>query len=663
MRKATLSIWFIFLSAAVACAQEQGSNLTDLSLEKLMEIEVGNVYSASKFEQKVTEAPSSVTIVTADEIRKYGYRTLADILRSLRGFFTSYDRNYSHIGVRGFGPPGDYNSRILFLIDGHRVNDNIFDGALVETGFILDVDLIDRIEVVRGPSSSLYGTNAFFGVVNIVTRGWKEIKLAEASGEVGTSDTYKGRVTLGHQFKNGLGALVSGSYYRSAGQDRLYFKEFGRSAYDVDDDTSYSFFSKLSFGDFTFEGVHVSREKVVPTASYGTVFNSPKNRTVDESTFFDLKYQRRFENTLDLMARVFYDRYEYRGDYLFDKGGFGNPSDFVLNKDVSLGDWWGAEAQVSRKFLDKFQCILGAEYRDNIRQDQDNYDERPFLQYLHDRRNSKVWALYAQTEFPILRNLRLNAGIRYDHYETFGSTTNPRLAVIYQPFEKSFVKFLYGQAFRAPNFFELYYNDGGTSSKPSPGLEPEEIKTYEMVWEQYFGRHVRSVVTGYYYRIKNLISQEVDPLDGLLVFRNMDEIEAKGIELEVEGKWPNGLTGRISYAFQETRNKKSHDLLLNSPRHLAKANLTVPLIRDKLFLGIEEQYTSKRKTLAGNEAGSFFLTNLTLFNQNVLKGLEVSASVYNLFDREYSDPGSSEHVQDLLKQDGRSFRFKLTYRF
>ena len=122
--------------------------------EKLLLHEVPSVYSASKYEQKVTEAPSSVSIVTADEIKKFGYRTLADIIRSVRGFHVTYDRNYSYVGVRGFAPPGDYNTRLLLLVDGHRVNDNVYDMAFVGTEFVLDVDLIERVEIVRGPSSS-----------------------------------------------------------------------------------------------------------------------------------------------------------------------------------------------------------------------------------------------------------------------------------------------------------------------------------------------------------------------------------------------------------------------------------------------------------------------------------------------------------------------------
>ncbi|MGC2061858.1 MAG: TonB-dependent receptor plug domain-containing protein, partial [Thermodesulfovibrionales bacterium] len=204
MKIAGCLMLFIFFAGVSIVKAGDGSNqcetdLTDLSLDELMKIEIEIVSGASKFEQKVTEAPSSVSIVTADDIKKFGYRTIADILRSLRGFFVTYDRNYSYVGMRGFGRPGDYNSRFLLLIDGHRTNDAIYDSASIGTEAVIDVDLIDRVEVIRGPGSSIvYGSNAVFAVVNIITRRGRDVKTLEASGEAGSFNTYKGRLTYGN---------------------------------------------------------------------------------------------------------------------------------------------------------------------------------------------------------------------------------------------------------------------------------------------------------------------------------------------------------------------------------------------------------------------------------------------------------------------------------
>jgi iron complex outermembrane receptor protein len=160
-----------------------------------------------------------------------------------------------------------------------------------------------------------------------------------------------------------------------------------------------------------------------------------------------------------------------------------------------------------------------------------------------------------------------------------------------------------------------------------------------------------------------LITLTTDPFDNLLVFKNIGEVEAKGLEFELEGKWESGLTGRISYTFQEAEDKQTGQTLTNSPQHLAKINLIYPLLKDRVFAGFEEQYTSRRKTLEGDFAKASYLTNITLFSKNLVKNLEASVSFYNLFNYRYGDPGSEEHVQDIIAQDGRSFRIKLTYRF
>ena len=635
-------------------------DLTDLSLEELMEIEIPTVYSASKYEQKITQAPSSVSIVTAEEIKKYGYRTLADILRSIKSFYISYDRNYSYLGVRGFSRPGDYNSRILLLIDGHRINENVYDSMSIGTDFILDVDLIERVEVVRGPSSSLYGGNAFFAMINIITKRGQIFKGPEVSGETGSFYTYRSRLTYGNLFQNGLEVLFSGSYYHSKGDQHLFFKEFDDPttnngiAENCDSDQFYSLFSNASFKDFNLQGAYISREKTIPTGSYGTDFNDPHNRTIDAQGYLDLKYEHRFYDQLEVMARLYYDDYYYHGDYIYSS---------VVNKDLAWGKRVGGELKLFKILWRNHKVTLGGKYNDNFRQDQRNYDAEPYLLRLDAENDSENWGVYIQEEFSILKNLILNAGFRHDQYSTFGGTNNPRLALIYNPFEKTIIKLLYGTAFRPPNVYELFYNDDGNTTKSNPDLEPETIRTCEIIYEQYLGKHFSATTSLFTYKIKDLISQILDPSDSLLVFRNIEEVKAKGIEFELGGEWPNGMKGRVSYSFTKTKDLETGEVLTNSPKHLAKFNLIFPLMKDKIFLGMEEQFTGNRRTLAGKKADAFFITNLTLFSQNLLKGLEISASVYNLFNRKYSDPGGAEHLQDLLKQDGQTFRLKLTYLF
>ncbi len=178
----------VFALSAEAGTTVQGVDIIDMDPGDLINVKV---YSASKFEQKSTEAPASTTVITSEDIKRYGYRTLGDILESVPGFYVSYDRNDQFLGARGVNL-GDFNSRILLLIDGHRINSDLTDGAAIGTAFILDLDLIDRVEIVRGPGSVLYGDNAYFGVINVITRRASQVNGAEVSGSYGEFNTYRG---------------------------------------------------------------------------------------------------------------------------------------------------------------------------------------------------------------------------------------------------------------------------------------------------------------------------------------------------------------------------------------------------------------------------------------------------------------------------------------
>jgi len=622
--------------------------------------------SGFKFPQTITQAPSSVTVITADEIKLYGYRTLAEILQSAPGLYTTYDRNYSYLGIRGFNR-GDYNSRVLVLVDGHRINNNLSDGGPIGTDFILDVDLIEQVEVVRGPVATLYGNNAFFGIINVITRKGGSLPGygAEASAEAAGFDTYKGRVTWGHHFTNGLEMLFSGSIYDSKGQDRLFFKEFDAPAThngiaeNADYDNYKSAFGTIAWRDFTLEGAFITREKGNPTAQYYTAFNDSRFRTTDDRGYVNLAFARDFPDIVKVDAKLYYDRYELVLDQPL-------PFDPALgvNREQQIGEWWGAEVQLTKQLFDRHTLIFGGEYRDDFHQERRNFDLDPYVEYARVRSDTFNYGVYLQGDFAVVTNLHLNAGVRYDQYGDLDPTANPRAALIYNPFPRSTLKAIYGTAFRAPNFFERAFNAGVFD------LAPETITTCELVYEQEILEkedvRLRSSLSLFYNQIDDLITlaPHVDP-DGNVssIYQNLEGADALGVEAGLEGLWASGLRGRISYTFAETKDRETDQRLTDSPRHLAKFNVSVPVVKEKLFADLEVQYTSERNSVAGPVAGGFGIVNLTLFSRKLVKGLELSASVYNLLDRQYSDPATPFHQQALLQQDGRTFRVKVTYRF
>ncbi len=659
----------IILTIGAAHGQDSKNNdkqdLLDLSLEELMDTTVDTVVGASKYEQKTTEAPSSITIITADEIRKFGYRTLADMMRSVRGFYVTYDYNYNYIGVRGFARPGDVNTRILMLVDGVRVNENIFGAAYFGGEAVIDIELIERVEIIRGPGSSLYGSNAFFAVINVITREGSEIDGVEIEAQAASHRTAKGRVTYGKEFDDGLEVVISLSEQSSKGQN-LYFEEFDSPATNNgiarhgDRQKTQNFFAKLSHGSFMLETGLGVMDKRYPTAPWGTEFNDTRNQTFDRSGFVNLTFEHDFDDATDMTARVFYGRYQYEGDYVYDYSITPVPR-IIVNRDESFGTWLGTDLKVSKKLGEKHRLICGAEYIDDRRQDQSNKDLDGI--YLIDRRKSHRAGLFIQDEIKVFENLIVNAGVRHDDYSSIGGSTNPRLALIYRPFEETAIKLLYGQAFRAPSAFERYYNDGGETQKSNPDLDPETIRTYEIALEQYLGYGLWGIVSGFRYDIDDLINIENDPADGLDLYRNVDKVRANGLEFELDGRSDNGWRGRASFSFVDTVDEQTHSRLSNSPKHLGQLNLIAPLWETTFFAGFETLYKGSARTLGGQHAKAHYVTNLTLYSIDLLDGLELSASVYNLFDKEYSNPASIEHDQDVLYMDGTSYGIQVAYRF
>jgi outer membrane receptor for ferrienterochelin and colicins len=653
------SLLTLALLTGSGLAQQSPPNLGEASLEELANIQV---YSASKHMQSASDAPASVTVITSDEIQKYGYRTLADILQSVRGFYITYDHDYSFVGVRGFGRLGDWNSRILVLIDGHRINGNILGQAFLGSEFPVDVDLIERVEIIRGPSSSLYGAQAFFAVINVITRKPPQLKGVELSFEPASFGTYAGRASYGGQYK-GIDMLVSGTFYNSQGQT-LFYPQFDSPTtnFGITRNTDYESYqhilATISFRGLTLQGLFSARDRGVPTGYFGTLFNDPRTRNVDDHQYFDLSYRHAIGEKWELAARTSYDQARLQAPLAFATG---MPDGSTTVDTYSFrGNWWDSEVKLSRTLLDKHKITLGTEITDNLRQDQGNFTPIGDI-FTMEPATSVIWAVYGQDDFAITSKLTLSAGLRYDHYSNFGGTTNPRLGLIYHLFHPTTLKLLYGTAFRAPEPFEVtpgfgpFYDD-------NLKLKPETIRSLEGVAEQRLGQHV--TLSGSVFRnwISNLISLETVPSDGQSVYLNSEKANATGVEVELDGHWAD-VQGEASYSYTDVTLPVTHRVLANSPPHLAKLNLSVPVVQQRLFASLDAQYTSPVLTLLGNTIGGFSVFNLTLLGHALGKHLDLSTSIYNIFDKKYFDPGRPEDVQDAIQQDGRSFRVKITGRF
>ncbi len=656
------------LAAWCADAARSQDTLLDLSLEQLVEVEVPTVVGASKYAQKATQAPSAISVVTAEEIKRYGYPTLADVLRGVRGFYVTNNRNYNFLGVRGFSRPADYNSRVLVLIDGHRINDPVYGQGSIEGVFPLDVDLIDRVEIIRGPGSSLYGTGAFFAVINVVPKRGVDLAGAEASAGLGSQHTQRGRVSFGKQFDSGLQTLVSASGYATDGIARVEFPELADDASlnngvvdNHDQERWKSLYASLSYGDFTLSAVSARRTKFFGDGLFGGMFNT-EIKNVDDNQYVDFQYRHALSDASDIQARLYYHRYEFHADELYDY------PPVTLNNDLADTQWWGSEIKYTTRLGKRNRLTLGAEYVNYVQVSQRNFDAEPFFEYLNYDEQTKTWAVYAQDEISLTDQLVLSVGVRYDDLYAGRSSTNPRLGLVYSPAPDTAIKLLYGTAFRAPNGNELYYASPAVGYKTNPAIKPERIRTTELVFEQGFGKHLRGIASVYEYRIKDLITPVLDTSDNQLVYQNSQKTKANGVDLELQAKWAK-LEGRVSYSFQDAENEETGQVLSNAPKHLVKLNAMAPVWGDKLSIGVEAQYTAKRTNDSADgsaeEIPGYSVANLTLLHRNWVKGLEISAGVKNLFDKQYADPASSDDNPAIvgIPQDGRTYWVKFNYRF
>lgn len=656
-----LALALLCSGALPAAAQE---DIAQLPLEQLMQMEVR---TASRYAQTALEAPAVVSVVTAEDIRLFGYRTLAEVLASMRGLYLSYDRSYHYLGMRGFATPGDYNTRVLLLVNGVRLNDSIYDQANIGTDFPLDLDLVDRVEFVPGPGSAVYGANAFFGVINVITRNGSQLAGPQLSAEAGSHGTGKARFSVGTVDAHGGDWLLAVTRASSRGADQ-YFSAFDTPASHfgvaqrLDFDRSTQLFAHMQHEGLALTLAHGERTKGTPTAAFSQEFNDPRSRFIDTSTRLAAEYTRQLQPSLALTARVHAGHYRFVGDYAYDY------PPLTLNRDVGNGQWWGTDWQWVSTAFARHKIAWGMDYRRDTHIRQLNFDLDPPAQYLDARRSGNAVGFYVQDEFALSPTLTLHTGLRWGKQSGSAGSLHPRLGLVYWLSPATALKLLHGTAYRPPNAYERDYRvdlPGGIVDTAK--LRLEKVRTTELALEHAPTGSTRMLLTAFRSQVKDLISLGDASIADRLAFDNARGVRVHGIETEVEQRWQGGSRMRIAYGWQQARDTLAPQPLTNSPRHLVKVQWSDTLALAAQEPGKPGQYAvevlgvSARRTLADARLPAYVLTNLVYTKR--LGDVDVSLGVYNLFNRRYADPASYEIREDSIRQDGRTYRVKLTYAF
>jgi outer membrane receptor protein involved in Fe transport len=647
-----LALLAAFTAAPLRAAEAGAAQLADLPLDDLLNLQVTG---AARTAQRRSEAAAAVTVITADEIRALGHRTIADALRTVRGLNVVYDRSYSFLGVRGFFAPGDYNTRVLLLIDGNRVNDNLYDQAFLGNEAPIDIEHVERIEFIPGQGSPVYGANAFFGVVNVVTKRLSETPSSVGAG-VASFGTRDAHATLSRRTE-GVNWLLSASRLRSGGPD-LYF-EGQSSALAPDGWTHGTDYERrdgvrlaVDAGRFSFSALHADRDKGIG-APVDMVLGDTRSRYHDRQTLLDLAWRQPLGDHGEWITRAFGGQYHFIGDYVLDY------PPVTVNRDDDLGRWWGVETRWLRRAWHGHSLQFGAEYQrsSTIRFGNADLDDSGTT-YLDVNRSDERFSMYAQDSIELGPRTILDLGLRVDHHRYQPTQTHPRVALIQRLGADWVFKAIYGTAFRPPNAFESYYEvvgPGGYLANPSLG--PERVSGGELVLDWTPITDMRVSLNAYESRARELIVLDFDDSAGLYSFRNLGELRMRGVELEVERRWHSGALVRANVSQQRADGTAGDNFAQLSPRTMAKLVTVLPLSA-RWTLGLDAQAYSQRGPVAG-----YGVLNTTLATRVPLGGALLSFSVLNLFDRAYDDPGSVPERQPLVRQDGRTWRARVEFPF
>ncbi|MDD2723195.1 MAG: TonB-dependent receptor [Methylovulum sp.] len=657
----------------------------------------------------VFQSAAITSVITADQIKSMGATELHEVLETVPGVHASikegdYDYSYSMRGISN-----NANSQVLILLNGTRIT-TPFGGTLM-TGTEMPLEAIQRVEVIRGPGSALYGADAFAGVINIITKKAGDINGTRAGVRAGNWDTQS---TWGQHSTELAGWNIGTSlqYQHTQGDDGRVMDADAQTAFDNALQTHASHAPGALNSRYETLNGHLNLQRKHWNIGFWG-FNSmdagtragiagaldPKGIANGEQYLGDVRFST--EDWLDdweLTAHASYLRTNFLAQLqLFpDKtrlpigpDGNINTSDFSL---INFPD--GVNANVGRlekipsfeltsifRGLNQHVVRLNTGFRheaisttesinigtgvitDNtqtvVNGQLTNLTGTPFV-YLADT-NRSIWSLVAQDEWQIAKNWQLASGVRYDNYSDFGGTLNPRLALVWDINKRLTGKLLYGRAFRAPNFSEQ-----GTQNNPvvlgNKYLKPETINTTELAFDYRPLLSLHTTLNIYYYEISNLIST-VPMTDGLSQYQNNGNQNGYGSEFEWDWQWGQQWNIKGNYAWQNATNAATDKRISGVPEH----HIYVALgwhFSPQWNIQPQLNWIGGRTRALGDQRqlDDYETVDLTLRGKKLFKHLNLAASLRNAFDGHPLEPAALQLPQNLPLA-GRSFYFEASIDF
>ncbi len=634
------------------------------------------VVGAAKREQTLGNVASAVTVITADRIRRFGYRTVGEAVASVAGAYFEDTRIVSTIGFRGINILGDFNTRVLVLVDGATVNEGWGSFAGVGYGDLVAIDDIARIEVIRGPVSSVYGTNAFFGIINIVTRGatesphaWGRVAVNSINGFTASAGFAQG--TVHQQIRGTIRAMTRFP-------ETLNVPEVGSN---LKGDGSNAFAGSVAGAyNGTFAQVRAYRfRRDSPFAPYNgdPAANAPYNE-YNSQLLAELGHTEELTKRLTIVGRAYANVYEFYDHILqYQAAPFDDYGDTKT---------FGLELRGRYEVIpDKLGITAGTEANFNRTKSHSFTASTPIADEVTVPKDINIEGVYTELDGTLLPWLGYTVGARYDRNSVIDTRLSPRAALFISKPEKYGVKFLYAEGFRNPSAYEAFFHDDVTFAAPDH-LTSETIRSFEVVgWAKPIGG-LSTRISGFYWDARGIVEQLplANPMPGqenLIAFQNVGHLVTSGVEAEASYRNSSGWYAFAGGAYSHVGSAEGDgDLtynVVNAPAVTAAGGLSTPKLYGIVHLSTELTFISERLTRnqmdgTPSESSPAWYGLNAVFYVPDLRGFDLTGGVRNIIGTRDMMPAPADYDRYMspttvtvprIPGEGRELFLKLGYSY
>lgn len=713
----TAAIILIFAIVSLhASAQKDSINydsLANLTIQGLLELQVSGV---SKFIEHSDDAPATIIVITEEQLKKGNCKDLSDVLKFIPGFdITDNARGFGeYYIIRGI----EGNDRFLVLIDGEKINPA--SGTFLSIGNSISVNFAQRIEIIYGPTSVMYGADAFSGVINIISKQTNEKINISSSVDYGTQNTLISQIYLGYKPAPELSFTFSGQIYKSDGPNFLgkdtiydiinYYEAplVNKFEQEINDHTLF-FNAKYKAVSLSFFRQSFDEGNALGMSPQYYIYNK-ENKWKQSNNLLWFSYNKSFSAKSEISYNMAFVNHTQNPETMFEKWA-DKPLESTIYKQYMTGLDNSFKSFLSHKFdfNKKIQLISGIEYEYNKSIPPYANDEVLGRSFKYENEYEIIIkntlnieehriAALAQLKIKPSPYLSLVAGGRIDYSKRYKQTFNPRLSAIFSGIKNTSVKALYGTAFQAPSLFYQYEQFGTPvavmlsvsevqKTQPDWYLENQKVQTSELSINHQLTKKINLRANIFYNYLTNLIqrNQYTDSAYNKYFSSDTQIIYSKGIRNENSGTAETygmiiiadfiinkKIKTSVSYMYTDGRvsKKEKYEEITKIAQHKFWLNTIIPDIYNKININVKMKLVGKINNndlieFPDGKKKGYFDTDVNVNINQIFKNIDFDIKFINIFNQHYYQPGILEGVVYLnqIPQNGFNMLFGLDFNF